>query len=166
MVLPFFKRTILCGALTLAGCAAPPSVYQSFHPESGTGYRDVRLEAGRYSVAYADRKADIADAYLQMRAAEICRDAGFSYFAFDKRGVEHFVRTENDLARPESQRMRARDVPVLEDVLPDVRPKAMITTYLAWGEMRLLTAEQAKNRNDAIAAAKVLGVPPSGPGTL
>jgi hypothetical protein len=152
------------GALALAGCAAPPSVYQSFHLESGIGYRDVRLDAGRYSVAYADRNQDTADAYLEMRAAEICRDAGFAYFAFEKRGRERFLRTENDLARPEYQRTRGAGIPVLDDLLPDVRPKSMVTTYLAWGEVRLLTAEQAQVRTDAIAVQALLRAPPARPG--
>jgi len=159
MSLSFFDRVILCGALVLTGCAAPPSVYQSFHVESGIGYRDVRLDAGRYSVAYADRTGGAADSHLEMRAAEICRDAGFAYFAFDKRGRESFVRSENDLVRPESQRMRAAGIPRWEDVLPDVRPKAMITTYLAWGEVRLLTAEQAQGATQVLRAADILQPP-------
>lgn len=166
MALSFCDRMIVCCAMALAGCAAPPSVYQSFHVESGVGYREVRMGPARYSVAYADRKADAAAAYLDMRAAEICRDAGFPFFAFEKRGVEKFVRTENDLARPESQRMRAAGIPRWEDVLPDVRPKAATITYLAWGEVALLTAAEAAKRQDAVAVQNVLRSVPAPVGTL
>jgi hypothetical protein len=77
-------------ALTLAACATGPTYKPATGPRT-TGYSDERLADNRYRVTFqgnsSTRRATVEN-FLLLRSAEVTRDAGFAWFAFDQRDTE------------------------------------------------------------------------------
>jgi hypothetical protein len=81
---------IVLTLLALAGCA-DPTAYQPATTERGNGYSDQRLAENRFRVTFNGNsvtKRETLENYLLLRSAEVTRDAGYSWFAFDNRDTE------------------------------------------------------------------------------
>ena len=74
----------------LAGCATP-TPYAPAEQLGGRGYSDERLAENRYRITFAGNsvtKRETVENYLLLRAAEVTRRAGYSWFEFDERNTE------------------------------------------------------------------------------
>lgn len=155
-------RRVLAGSLLLAlcGCAAPPP-FQAMKSTTdlGYGYKDTKIDASHYSVAYAGDREESAQNYLEERAAQIAAKAGFAYFSFNKRGVELLRRTDSDLVAPERLRRTDAGIGNVNDFLPDNQRRSITNFYYAWGEIALLSADQAKADPKALQVSAVLARP-------
>lgn len=156
---PFLQ--IATGAvLLLAGCAAPqlpqlPFQAMSSGSDLSFGYKDVRSDPRHYTVVYADNREAAAKANLQLRAAQIAKDAGFPYFIFERQGVNLVKRVENELQPRERPRtIRGQVVP--NDYVPETRLVGITLYYFAWGQVALLTETEGKASADALRAADML----------
>jgi hypothetical protein len=83
---------LACTALivTLAACTTVPAYRPATTPQ-GIGYSDERLAENRYRVTFqgsASTRRETVEDFLLLRSAEVTRDAGFAYFAFDQRDTE------------------------------------------------------------------------------
>ena len=146
--------------LLLAVCACAPTLpfQQGSGQATSYGYSDTRLDATHYSVAYADNNAVSANAFLELRAAQIAKGAGFSYFAFDKRGDAVLRQTENDLSS--DGRVRAHDATgrpfnPMENV-PTSNGIEITSYFYAVGQISLLTDDQARTNPKALRVNDVL----------
>jgi hypothetical protein len=142
-------------ALLVAGCAAAPLPYQA-RPggELAYGYADGKIDALHYSIVYTDNNRARADDFLEFRAAEIARDAGFAYFAFDKRGTGTATKTEHQFEVQQSSQILGRQG--FFSNAPKVSTSAVTQYFYAGGEISLLTQDQAKAEPKAIAVSDVL----------
>src|SRR5438874_13828002 len=97
---PRSKFAVAVVVLLLAAACAPDAVpfQQRAEGAAAYGYSDAKLDATHYSVAYSDSNAKSADAFMELRAAQIAQGAGFRYFAFDKRGTALLRHTVSDLS--------------------------------------------------------------------
>jgi len=76
--------------LALAGCTTGPAYHPADGPR-GTGYSDERLAENRYRVTFqgnSGTRREKVENFLLLRAAEVTRNAGFAWFAFDQRDTE------------------------------------------------------------------------------
>ena len=122
------------------------------------GYRETKVDPSHYTVIYAGENQNTAETYLVKRAAQVARDAGYTYFAFDSRGVQVLKRAENDLVAP--QRVKGpRDMGAsnVNDYVPDMRRVSLTVYYYAWGHMALLSPAQAQTNPAALQVSAVLG---------
>jgi hypothetical protein len=108
-------------------------------------------------VYVADRQQTAQD-YLELRAAQIARDAGFSWFAFQTRstGVRRVV--ENDLV-PVQEARAAPNSTLTNGMVPDSVTTSRTNYYYASAQEVLLTPEQAKANSTALEVAAVLARP-------
>jgi hypothetical protein len=154
------KRRRIAGAtlfaLLLAGCTAAPLPYQArTGGELAYGYADGKIDALHYSVVYTDNDRDRADNFLELRAAEIARNAGFAYFVFDKRGTGTAKKTENQF-QTEQPDQSVRRGQTANDYIPEAYSGAVSMYFSAAGQISLLTQDQAKAEPKAIAVSDVL----------
>jgi len=148
--------------LALAGCAHP-TLYVPATDEHSTGYSDQRLAQNRYRVTFAGNSStrrDMVENFLLLRSAEVTRDAGFDWFAFDTRNTEAKTTYHTDFAGYpgwgpgfggywHSWRYDPWD-PFWDST---TRPS---TRYEAYAEIILLTPEQAKQDPHALQASDVI----------
>lgn len=155
------RLTVLGGAVAVMGCM---SAALPFQPRSGSdvasyGYSDTKLDATHYAVAYTDKNAERADAFLELRAAQIAQLAGFRYFAFDKRDHAVVVRTVSDLSmddvRQHGHDTSGRPFNPMETV-PGQVSSERTTYYYAMGHIALVTDDQARNHAGTMAVRDVL----------
>jgi hypothetical protein len=151
-------------ALALAGCTAartlPFQALSNAALSSGRppyGYADSQVDAWKYAIIYTDSDKERAQSYLELRAAQIARDAGFPYFEFDNkiagavlRGAVHFGRKQFD------QPLMRGAVQNPIDYIYAIRPDRVFQYFTAIGQISLLTAEQARGNHRAIEAAPLL----------
>lgn len=155
-------------SLALAGCTAslpPPLPFQAmnFGSDISYGYKETKIDPAHYTVIYAGDREQLAQAYLERRAAQISRDAGFAYFAFDKRGIEVLKRSENDLVmRPNIRTIRDQGAASVNDYIPETHQGKVTTYYYAWGQVALLSAAQAQGNAGALQVSAVLARPDAG----
>lgn len=78
-------------ALALAACATAPTLYQPAASPTGVGYREVRIEPGRYRITFqggpgapAQQVQDLA----LVRAADLAIADGYDWFRVADRFVE------------------------------------------------------------------------------
>lgn len=88
----------IAAALLLAACAGPTPYLPA---ENGTGFRDIRIEPGRYRVQFAGNSLtsrETVETYLLYRAAEVTREAGGDYFVIvdEDTAVDREYRTTVD----------------------------------------------------------------------
>jgi hypothetical protein len=85
------KSLVLSSALlVLAGCVSP-SRYEPAEGRNTSGYSDQRLAENRYRVSFTGNSAtrrETVENFLLLRAAEVTREAGYSWFVFDDRDTE------------------------------------------------------------------------------
>lgn len=95
------RRTVLSAlvAALLAGACAGPTSYSP--ADNGSGFRDIRIEPGRYRVQFAGNSLtprETVETYLLYRAAEVTLEAGGDYFVIVEgdTAVEREYRTTVD----------------------------------------------------------------------
>lgn len=70
-------------ALSLAGCATAPTVYQPAATANGVGYHEYRIEPGRYRVTFQGGPGapvqQVQD-YALLRAADLALQEGYDWF--------------------------------------------------------------------------------------
>lgn len=77
-------------ALLLAACTTT-TPYQPAEGPHGTGYADQQLAGNRYRVTFQGNSAtqrETVENFLLLRAAEVTKNAGYEWFAFDQRDTE------------------------------------------------------------------------------
>lgn len=75
---------LLVVAVAFPGCSqlGPASVYRAYTPLSLAGYRDRQISEGVWEVIYKTDSTDrdgYAERYARYRAAELARDAGYTF---------------------------------------------------------------------------------------
>jgi len=86
------KRLLLpiLAALSLAGCATPPTLYQPATPANAIGYSEYRLEPGRYRVMFRGGPGAPAEQVMDfalIRAADLALADGYDWFRVSDRIV-------------------------------------------------------------------------------
>lgn len=149
---------VLSLLMLLSACAAPsPLAYQAQAANGGYGYSQARIDATHYSLLYADNNQAGADAHLERRAAELAKMAGYPAFVFVKRGGDEIRSTTSDLVDPGQLRPNVgRQNTAPSDYLPEVQPVATLIYYRAFGQIALLSADEAKANAQAMNADAVL----------
>ena len=153
------SRTGLAGtmlmALLVAGCAAPLPYQARPAGEVGYGYADNEIDALHYAIVYTDKNRARANDFLELRAAEIARDAGFAYFVFDKRGTGAATKFERQFQTQQPDQS-VRKGQSANDYIPEAYSGAVTQYFYAGGDISLLTPEQARGNAKAIGVADVL----------
>ncbi len=82
---------IALSALTLAGCATAPTLYQPAVGAQAVGYSEYRIEPGRYRVTFRGGPgappAQVTD-YALLRAADLALAEGYDWFRVADRFME------------------------------------------------------------------------------
>ena len=156
----FKNIAFLCTILFLSACATP-TVYKPAEGRHSTGYSDKRLAENRIRVAFSGNsvtsRATVED-YLLLRAAEVTRDAGYAWFAFDTRDTETRTIYHTDFAGWPGWG------PGFGwywhswafDPIGRQATSYPSTRYEAYAEVILLTPEQARNEPHALRASDVI----------
>lgn len=156
------RASLTLTSLALAGCASlsPPQPFQAMKATTDMtyGYRETKIDPMHYSVVYAGDNEQLAQAYLEQRAAQLSRDAGFAYFAFDERGVQVFRRRDNELVMRDSV-LTGKVGAKVNDFVPDRQVMSTTTYYYAFGQIALLSPAQAQGNADALQVNAVLARP-------
>jgi hypothetical protein len=155
-----FKRiAILSAFLALAACATP-TPYQPADQQHG-GYSDKRLAENRIRVTFEGNAAtsrETVEDYLMLHAAEVTRDAGYSWFVFDNRNTETQTSYHTDFVGwpgwGPGFGWYWHSWPY--DPLGGQAVTFQRTSYEAYAEVVLLTPEQAKRESHALNAADVI----------
>ena len=151
--------------VTLAACTTPTAYVPASGSDQGLGYSDQRLAQNRYRVTFngnsATKRATVEN-YLLLRAAEVTRDAGYSWFEFDTRDTQAKTTYHTDFAGYpgfgwgpgfgrywHSWRYDPWDPYWGDTAIPTTR-------YEAYAEIVLLTPEQAKADPHALQASDVI----------
>ena len=162
----YFKQLMASALfLGLAACAQP-AAYQPAERDNGPGYTDQRLADNRYRVTFTGNGAtrrETVENFLLLRAAEVTRDAGFAWFAFDDRDTEakttyRTMFTGFPDGRPGFGFYRHSWLYDPWD--PYWRRDTVVvpsTRYQAYAEIVLLSPDQAKGDAHALNAADVIG---------
>ena len=96
----FTRIAIAVLLLTRVACATP-TAYQPSDADHRNGYSDKRLADNRFRVSFrgnASTRRETVEDYLLLRAAEVTRDARFSWFVFDTRATEARTTYHSDFA--------------------------------------------------------------------
>ena len=96
----FIRTAIALAILSLAGCVSP-TAYVPADTDHQTGYSDLRLADNRFRVTFRGNSSTLrekVEEYLLLRSAEVAREAGFSWFAFDTRETEAKTTYHSDFA--------------------------------------------------------------------
>lgn len=155
------KNTLpaLLAASLLAGCAtsAAPD-YRPRPPGGAVGYSDLQLSPNRYRVSFSGSTAstrDDVERNLLRRAAEVTIASGYTHFVLSNRDTERDANFygNNYLSGPYPYYYPYRswywDSPYWNDGWQS-------TTYSAYGDIMMLTPEEARRFPDAIEALTLL----------
>lgn len=167
-------KTILAAgllALGLSACATTP-LYGPQTREGGSGYTEQRLDEDHYRVTFTGRRTTsrerVEDALI-LRAAEVTRSAGYTHFMIDQR------QTDQELTRRFGPTYRGGDFfslyggfggrygrygygwydPFWRDIgyyWDDYEH----TRYVAYADIAMLTAGEARGNKSAISADEVI----------
>jgi len=149
----------------LASCTAEPPPYQPRIAERlSYGYADAKIDALHYSVLYTDSNEARARNNLKLRAAQIARAAGFSYFLLDVKGVagQRETETQFDMNQISNANPRGNNFAVpLNNYMNPNNSQSVKVYYSAAGRMTLLTPDQAQGNSEALKVDQVLaqGIP-------
>jgi len=156
-----FKHILgLLAFVTLSGCIAP-TPYKAADASNHAGYSQERLADNRFRVTFRGNSATLRDKvedYLLLRSAEVTRDAGYAWFAFDTRNTEAKTEYQTDFAGwpgwgPGFGWYRHSWA---FDPFGHVATTVSSTKYEAYAEIILLTPEQAKADPHALRAEDVI----------
>jgi hypothetical protein len=142
----------------LTCCTAEVLPYQQRGPTAQSfGYSDGKMDALHYYVFYSDTNPDRAEKFMMLRAAQIAQGAGFAYYAFEKRGANSLKYTENDLEPKQfTGAARSGRSSNVSDMIPEAYTLKVQMHFNAWGQISLLTPDQAKNNPQAKQVSDVL----------
>jgi hypothetical protein len=150
--------TIIAAAL-LAGCATTTAPdYRPRAPGGDVGYSDLQLSANRYRVSFSGSTAstrDDVERYLLRRASEVTLASGFTYFVLSHRDTERdpFYGSNYGYGGPYPYYYPYRS---WYWNYPYWAGGWQTTTYSAYGDIMMLTPEEARRFPDAIDAASLL----------
>ncbi len=148
----------LLAASLLAGCATSTVPDYRPRPPGGTvGYSDLQLSPNRYRVSFSGSTIstrDDVERYLLRRAAEVTLASGYTHFVLSNRDTERDANFYgNYLNGPYSYYYPYRswywDSPYWNDGWQTV-------TYSAYGDIMMLTPEEARRFPDAIEGLRLL----------
>ena len=144
-------------AVLVAGCAAQTVPFQPMASvkEPSYGYKEVRRDAQHYQVIYSDRSEAVAQNWLEVRAAQIARQAGFSHVAFDKRGTVKATLNDIDMQLESRHNTGANNTFNPNDSVPTRHSYAATKYVYASAEVSLLNGPQP----NAVAVADILARP-------
>jgi hypothetical protein len=147
-----------------AGCAPESLPYQPMASVTklSYGYKDTKHDAQHYFVVYSDNRETSAQNFLEVRAAEIAKGAGFPYFAFDDRDTSVVAVSETDIRQDEPRHigiMSSHTPNTVNDLIPTQHALGTTRYYFASGHISLLTDAQAKANAKALAVREVLARP-------
>ena len=154
---------VLLLAILAAGCAQTPLPFQPMASVTTPtyGYKDTKRDAQHYFVVYSDNHEAAAQNFLEVRAAQIAKNAGFAYFVFDNRDTNVVTVTENDIRQDEPRHagIALHSPNTVNDLIPTHHTVAVTKYYYASGHISLLTEAQAKANAQAMPVAEVLARP-------
>jgi len=153
--------------LALAACTTA-TPYQPAQGPSSAGYSDERLGENRYRVTFQGNSAtrrETVENFLLLHAAEVTRNAGFEWFAFDQRDTEAKTTYITPFGGgypywgPHWHRFGFYHHSWIHDPWDPFWADNPIprTRYEAYAEIVMLTAAQAKDDPHAMNAADVIG---------
>ena len=154
------RIAILLAFVSLAACTTP-TPYGPAEGEHHNGYSDKRLAENRFRVTFlgnsATRRETVED-YLLLHAAEVTRDAGYSWFVFDSRDTQTKTSYHTDFAGWPGWGPGFGWYWHSWDFDPIGREATTYETrrFEAYAEIVLLTPEQAKADPHALRAADVI----------
>jgi hypothetical protein len=149
---------LLC--VLAAGCAQTvPFQPMASVNEPSYGYKETRRDAQHYQVVYADKSVAAAQNWMEVRAAQIARQAGFSHIAFDKRGTLSATITDNEMALESRHNTGANNTFNPNDSIPASHSYAHTKYVYASAEVSLLNGPQG----NAVAVAEILSRPGAAP---
>jgi hypothetical protein len=154
------KHVLISSAFLLLAACATPTAYGPADANNHTGYSDQRLADNRIRVTFRGNSAtyrEMVEEYLLLRSAEVTREAGYSWFAFDTRNTEAKTTYYTDFAGwPGWHRFGGFRHSWAFDPLGRVETTIPTTRYEAYAEVALLTPEQAKREPRALRADDVI----------
>ena len=163
------QAVLLIGAVTLllgdAAMAANTIPYQA-RPKGtlATGYVEAKKDAAHYTVVYSAADETQAQKYLELRAAQLAQASGYPYFRFDNRGTRTLTIKDNEfqpqfglLEHGTNRDGTAKDV---MDYIPKSYTVSAKKFYDVWGEVTLLTTDQARGAPGALQTVQVLATLP------
>lgn len=156
-----FKQIVMAlGLLTLAACTTP-TPYEAAGPDHPLGYSDQRLADNRVRVSFRGNAVTMREQvenYLLLRSAEVTRQAGYSWFAFDTRDTEAKTTYHSDFAGwpgwGPGFGWYWHSWPF--DPYDRYGTTLSTTRYEAYAEIILLTPQQAKSDPHALRADDVI----------
>ena len=151
------KHVLIASAFLLLAACATPTAYGPADANNHTGYSDQRLADNRIRVTFRGNSAtyrEMVEEYLLLRSAEVTREAGYSWFAFDTRNTEPRRPTTPTL--PDGGLAPLRGFRQRFDPLGRVETTIPTTRYEAYAEVALLTPDQAKREPSALRADDVI----------
>lgn len=156
----FLKPILLVSALLILAACVQPTAYRPADANNHTGYSDQRLADNRIRVTFRGNSAtyrETVEDYLLLRSAEVTREAGYSWFAFDTRNTEAKTIYYTDFAGwPGWHRFGGFRHSWAFDRLGRVETTTPTTRYEAYAEVVLLTPDQAKREPRALRADDVI----------
>jgi hypothetical protein len=154
----FNRLALVSTFLALSACIAP-TPYRAADPDHPLGYSDQRLADNRVRVSFRGNSATLREQvenYLLLRAAEVTREAGYSWFEFDTRDTEAKTTYHTDFAGWPGWGPGFgwywhswAFAPIDSDAIP-------VTRYEAYAEIILLTPQQAKADPHSLRADDVI----------
>ncbi len=148
---------VVVAALVLAACQSP-ATYRPRASGADTGYADQQLTANRYRITFTGNAAtrrDVVENYLLLRAAEVTLKAGYHAFIFDTRDTETQTSYRSDFIGGPGWRGSYWHSWPYGGAGESVTSRP-ITAYDAYGEIVLLSDEQAKAEPRALRAEDVI----------
>jgi hypothetical protein len=149
-------------AVLLAGCATTTAPdYRPRVPGADVGYTDLQLSANRYRVTFSGSTAstrDDVERYLLRRAAEVTLASGYTYFVLSNRETErdpYFYGSAYGYGGPYPYYYPYRSWYWNYPYWADGYGWHSIT-YSAYGDIMMLTPDEARRFPDAIDAASLL----------
>lgn len=156
----YSRPILIASALLMLSACVHPTVYGPTDANNRTGYSDQRLADNRIRVTFRGNSAtyrETIEEYLLLRSAEVTREAGYSWFAFDTRNTEAKTTYYTDFAGwPGWHRFGGFRHSWAFDPLGRVETTIPSTRYEAYAEVVLLTPDQARREPRALRADDVI----------
>jgi hypothetical protein len=153
----FARRALAFFALlSAAACATAPQAAYHARADGNTGYYDEKLAANKYFILYTDTKRGALENYIRLRAAEVAVAQGFPNFVLVRSGVRQGARTQTNFRAWSDMGTAAQLSANVNNYLPKTTDQLKYSVFDAYGEIELLTAEQARGRSEVLDARAVI----------